>query len=172
MAPRSWYSKRSPTSCRVLAAITTLFGSAIACSRAARLGVSPTMPRSCASPRPIRSPTITGPVPMPMRTCSSWVAALPSVSTALIRANPSPHRSFGVIFVRLRIAKIDEHSVPHVLSDETVKPADRVGDTALIRADHLAQILGIQLACKCRRTDKVHEHHSELPPFGFHHLVF
>jgi hypothetical protein len=30
--------------------MTTVFGSAIPCKRAARFGVSPTMPRSCASP--------------------------------------------------------------------------------------------------------------------------
>jgi hypothetical protein len=29
---------------------TTVFGSAIPCRRAAKFGVSPTMPRSCASP--------------------------------------------------------------------------------------------------------------------------
>jgi class 3 adenylate cyclase len=34
-----------------------VFGSAIPCNRAARFGVSPTIPRSCASPDPIRSPT-------------------------------------------------------------------------------------------------------------------
>jgi hypothetical protein len=34
---------RLPTSFRVLSAITTPFGSAIACKRAARFGVSPTI---------------------------------------------------------------------------------------------------------------------------------
>ena len=48
--PRSSSSKRLPTSRRVPSAMTTVFGSAIPCSRAARFGVSPTMPRSCASP--------------------------------------------------------------------------------------------------------------------------
>ena len=50
-APRSRYSKRSPTSRRVLAAITTVSGSAKACRRAARFGVSPTTDRCCAEPR-------------------------------------------------------------------------------------------------------------------------
>ena len=39
-----------------LSAIITAFGSAMPCKRAARLRVSPTMPRSCAAPDPIRSP--------------------------------------------------------------------------------------------------------------------
>jgi hypothetical protein len=46
--PRSCNSKRLPSSFRVPSAMTTTFGSAIPCRRAARLGVSPTMPRSCA----------------------------------------------------------------------------------------------------------------------------
>src|SRR5215471_5677326 len=41
-ASRARYSNRSPTSRRVLAAITTVSGSAKACKPAARLGVSPT----------------------------------------------------------------------------------------------------------------------------------
>jgi hypothetical protein len=38
-----------PSSFRVLSAIRTVFGSATAWRRAARFGVSPTIPRSCAS---------------------------------------------------------------------------------------------------------------------------
>ena len=50
-------------------AMTTLFGSAIPCSRAARFGISPTMPCSCTSD-PIRSPTTASPVAMLIRACS------------------------------------------------------------------------------------------------------
>ena len=63
-------SNRLPTSRRVLSAMTTMFGSAALCRRAAMFGVSPTMPRSCASPDPIKSPTTTSPVAMPTRVCS------------------------------------------------------------------------------------------------------
>jgi hypothetical protein len=59
LAPRSSSSNRLPRSLRVLSAITTLFGSARPCKRAAWFGVSPTMPRSCASPEPMTSPTTT-----------------------------------------------------------------------------------------------------------------
>ena len=65
--PRSCNSKRLPRSFRVLSAMTTVFGSAIPCRRAATFGVSPTIPRSCASPDPIKSPTTTKPVAMPTR---------------------------------------------------------------------------------------------------------
>ena len=73
--PTSPSSKRLPRSFRVASAMTTVFGSAIPCKRAARFGVSPTMPRSCASPDPIKSPTMTNPVAMPTRVCSGADAA-------------------------------------------------------------------------------------------------
>ena len=65
----------------MLSHMTTVFGSAMPCMRAARFGVWPTMLRSCASPEPISSPTTTSPVAMPTRVCrgardSSAVAAL------------------------------------------------------------------------------------------------
>ena len=87
-APRSRYSKRSPTSRRVPAAITTAFGSARACSRAARFGVSPTTDCSRAEPSPIRSPTTTRPVAMPMRAWS-WANLTSRRPTASMTASPA-----------------------------------------------------------------------------------
>ena len=43
LAPRSSSSNRLPSSFRVLSAMTTMFGSATPCRRAARFGVSPTI---------------------------------------------------------------------------------------------------------------------------------
>ena len=58
-------------------------------SRAARFGVSPTTPRSCASPEPRRSPTTTIPVAMPTRTCSGSPAAVSSFGAASTIASPA-----------------------------------------------------------------------------------
>jgi len=58
--PRSRYSNRSPTSCRVAPVISGPFGSANPCRRAARLGVSPrrhSMSAYVAPASVIRSPT-------------------------------------------------------------------------------------------------------------------
>ena len=84
---KSFNSKRLPSSFRVLSQMITVFGSAIPCMRAARFGVLPTMPRSCASPDPRRSPTTTRPVAIPTRVCSeardlSAVASVISSSPA------------------------------------------------------------------------------------------
>ncbi len=86
--PRLRSSKRAPTSRRVAAEISTVSGSAAACRRAARFGVSPTTSRSLVSPLPKRSPTTTSPVAMPTRICSlpEGRSSLPISST---RARPA-----------------------------------------------------------------------------------
>ena len=88
LAPRSCSSNRFPRSLRVLSAMTTMLGSAVPCRRAARFGVSPTIPRSCESPEPIRSPTTTSPVAIPTRTCDGLAAVL-SFGTASTRSSPA-----------------------------------------------------------------------------------
>src|SRR6201984_201909 len=84
-AAKSWdksSSNRLPRSLR-----TTLFGSARPCRRAARFGVSPTMPRSWASPEPMRSPTTTRPVAIPTRACKG--TRIVSAATAATISSPA-----------------------------------------------------------------------------------
>ena len=164
-APRSRYSKRSPTSRRVPAAMTTASGSARACRRAARFGVSPTTDCSCAEPSPIRSPTTTSPVAIPTRAWSltDLTSRRP---TASIDAQPRPDRPLGIVLMRLRVAEIDQHAVAHVFGDKAVELGDDFGDGAVIRGDDLAQILGIEPRRQRGRADQVAEHHRQLPAFG------
>ena len=68
-------------------AMTIVFGSASPCTRAARFGVSPTTPRSCDAPAPIRSPTTASPVATPIRTRK--VARPVMRATASITAIPA-----------------------------------------------------------------------------------
>src|SRR5208337_1428349 len=145
---------------------TTAPGSARACRRAARFGVSPTTACSCAAPAPIRSPTTTSPVAMPTRTCKGMPAAVVSFGAASTRASPACTACFGVMLVGQRIAEIGQHPVPHVLRDEPAGLADEIGAAAVIRADDLAQILGIEPRRECRRADQIAEHHRQLPAFG------
>jgi len=79
---------------------------------------------------------------------------------------PRPHRSLGIVFMRLRVAEIDQHPVAHVLGDKPVEAADRRGDDAVVVADQLAQILRVMTGRECRRADQVAEHHRQLPAFG------
>src|SRR5215831_12022968 len=71
----------------------------------------------CADPSPIRSPTTTIPVPMPIRNDSLQFAVAISV-TASISAKPA--RTARVIFMGLRIAEIDQHAIAHILCNETI----------------------------------------------------
>ena len=115
----------------VLSAMTTVFGSAMSCRRAARFGISPTMPRSCASPDPIRSPTTTKPVAMPTRVCNE-TGSLQRADRRDYQLQSSPHRPLGVVLVRLRIAEINEDAVAHILRHEPAEALHGLGDAFLI----------------------------------------
>ena len=79
---------------------------------------------------------------------------------------PGAGRALGVVLMRLGIAEIDQHAVAHILGDKTAKAADGVGDAAMVGADDLAQILGIEARRQRRRADQVAEHDRQLPPLG------
>ena len=123
------------------------------------------MPRSCASPEPIRSPTTT----KPGRNADAglqWLSADFSLPTASIERQPGPHRALGVVLMGLRIAEIDEHAVAHVLRDEAAEALHGLGDALLIGRNDLAQVLGVHTRRECRRTDEVREHHRDLAALG------
>ena len=79
---------------------------------------------------------------------------------------PGASRTLGVVLMRLWIAEIDQHAVAHILGDKTPKAADGVGDAAMVGADDLAQILGIEARGQRCRADQVAEHHRQLAPLG------
>ena len=97
-----------------------VFGVAMVCSRAARFGVSPTTPRSCAAPSPIRSPTTTSPVAIPSGYCRASRAGFGYRRDQL---QPGPHRLLGIVLMRLRISEINQHAVAHIFGDKAVKAA-------------------------------------------------
>jgi hypothetical protein len=58
----------------------------------------------------------------------------------------SPHRPFGVVLMRLRVAEINQHPIAHVPGDNTIGCGDYFSDGAVISGDDLAIIFGIE-AC-------------------------
>jgi len=68
--------------------------------------------------------------------------------------------------MRLGIAEINEHAVAHILGDKTAKAADGVAHAAMVGADDLAQILGIEAGRQRRRADQIAEHHGHLAPLS------
>jgi hypothetical protein len=79
---------------------------------------------------------------------------------------PGHDGALGFALLRLRIPEIDEHPVAHVLGDKPAEAVDRFGDGAMISADHLAQILGIEPRGKRRRGYQIAKHHGQLPTLG------
>ena len=47
-----------------------------------------------------------------------------------------PDGRLGIVLVRVRVTKVDEHPIAHVLGHEAVEPSDRPRDALMIGADH------------------------------------
>ena len=141
-------------------AITTMFGSAIPCRRAARFGVSPTMPRSCASPRSDQ----VADDDQPGRNADTGLQRSARLEPGHRRdqLQPRPHRPLRVVLMGLRIAKIHQHAVAHVLGHEPAEATHGLGDAFLIGRNDLAQVLRVHAGGERRRTDQVREHHRDL----------
>ena len=99
------------------------------------------MPRSCASPDPIRSPTTTNPVATPTRVCSD--ALVPQPAHGLDQLQPCAHRPLCVVLMGLGIAKVNQHTVAHVLRCEPTEPLHSLGDTLLVSGNDLAQVFRV-----------------------------
>ena len=97
--------------------------------------------------------------------CARWRPPARRIS-ACNAASSGPHRPLGLVLVRLRPAEIGEHAVAHVLGDVAAPALDHLGAAVLIRADHLAHVLGIEPRRKLGRADQVDEQHRQLPPLG------
>ena len=57
---------------------------------------------------------------------------------------PRPHRSLGIVLMRLRVAEIDQYPVTHVLGNKAVEAADCRGNRAMVVSDQLPQILRVK----------------------------
>ena len=66
---------------------------------------------------------------------------------------PGPDATLGVVLMRLRIDEINQDTVAHVFGDKPRAAADRVGDGAVIGADNLAKILGVEAGRERGRAD-------------------
>src|SRR5439155_9248670 len=82
------------------------------------------------------------------------------------QAQPDTDCPLGIVLMRSRVAKIDEHAVAHVSRDKALGLTDDFGDFTVISAHDIAQILGIEPRRERRRADEVAKHHGELPPCG------
>ena len=84
----------------------------------------------------------------------------------LDEGKPGPHGALGIILVGLGIAEIGEHSVAHVLGNESTVALDQHRAAALIVTNDSPQVLGIEPGRQGGRADKVAEHHGEVTAFS------
>jgi hypothetical protein len=83
---------------------------------------------------------------------------------ALHDAEARAHRPPRVVLVGLRVAEIHQQAVPDVFGDVALEAAGDVGAGLLVGAQHLAQVLRIELARQLGRAHQIDEHHGQLPP--------
>jgi hypothetical protein len=76
------------------------------------------------------------------------------------------HGAPGVVFMRHRIAKVDQQPIAEVLCDMAFVTLDDRGRGLLVGADHGAQVFGVELAGELRGAHQVAEQHRELAAFG------
>src|SRR6516162_4180199 len=69
----------------------------------------------------------------------------------------------------LGIAKVDQETIAEILGHMPGKALDDVDAGGLVRLDHLAQLLGVELPCQAGGVDHVAEQHSELAAFRLRH---
>lgn len=74
----------------------------------------------------------------------------------------SPQR---VVLVRTGIAEVGEHTVSHPLGRKTLVALDRARTHALVGAQDLAEVLGVELLRERGGVDDVAEHHRHVPSF-------
>ena len=129
LRPKITSSNRLPSSFRVPSAMTTLFGSAIPCKRAAMFGVSPTMPAPAT--RPNRSDRRRPPVPSQCRHASAG-ARVSSDHSPWYQLQPRAHGALSVVLVGLGIPKVDQDTIAHVLRNEPAEVLHSLRDALLV----------------------------------------
>src|SRR5215813_10793034 len=85
---------------------------------------------------------------------------------SLDQSQASAHSPLRVILMRSRVPKVREHPIAHILRDKSTGLGDLLCAAAVIRADDLAHVLGVEARRECGRTHKVAKHDRELSAFS------
>ena len=73
-----------------------------------------------------------------------------------------PHGVLGVVLMRLGIPKICEHSIAHILRDESATASDQPRTTLVVGRDDVAHVFGIETRRHRCRADQIAEHDGKL----------
>src|SRR6516162_9909769 len=87
------------------------------------------------------------------------------VSHGSKNSQTSSYCSLGIVFVRLRIAKVHQESIPEQLGDMPIKALNDFRASTLVRTDDFSILFGIELGGEFGGIHEVAEHHGELAAF-------
>src|SRR5215467_2314108 len=79
----------------------------------------------------------------------------------------SPYCSLGVIFMGLRIAEIDEQTIPKELGDMPIVALNNFRTHLLICPYHVTPVFRVELRGQLGGIDQITEHGRELATFSF-----
>ena len=82
---------------------------------------------------------------MPIRVCEMSGGSV-EPAHGVDQGKAGSYGALGIVFVRLRIAEIDQRPVAQILRDKPIGLADDLVDAAVIGSDHLAQVFGSRRA--------------------------
>src|SRR5262245_10075169 len=78
---------------------------------------------------------------------------------------PSSHCSLRIVFMGLRIAKVDQQAIAEVLGDMALKALDDLGAGGLIRPDNLPQVFRVEPASEAGGVHQIAKQYRELATF-------
>lgn len=84
----------------------------------------------------------------------------------LQHAQAGAYGALRVIFMRLRITKVDEQAITQILGHMPGKALGHGDAGGLVGADHLAEVFRIELPCQVGGVGEVAKQHRELAAFG------
>ena len=80
------------------------------------------------------------------------------------------HRPRRVVLVGTRVAEVHQHAVAEQLGHVAFVGGHRGGDSLVVAAQGLAQVLGVEACRQRRRADEVAEHDGQLAALGIRRL--
>jgi hypothetical protein len=89
---------------------------------------------------------------------------------SLHHGEPASYRPLCIVFMRLRIAKVDQQAIAQILGNVAVKALDDFSTGLLIGAHHLAVVFRIELTGEAGGIEQITEQHRELAAFGLSRL--
>jgi hypothetical protein len=91
-------------------------------------------------------------------------------SYRLDESQPGADSSLCIVFVCLRIAKIDQEPISKELGDVSLIALDDLGTGSLIGTDHVPILFRVELAGEYGRVHQITKQHGELAAFGLRGL--